>query len=190
MFLSPCLCTCSQGNHIRIETVPSIAGWDLNNNNNNNNSRLQVTTTTTPTLRPRGLTSDHTQWSVLVLVYMSSLLASLILLPFYNPLSDRRRILDDLSLFTSVNGCLSSLWHILPAPFCDVARPVFPGHPSLLRGFAKLKKFQKSKKKLDRAQPTHPPTLLSKYFFFFETHPWHGQNRIYRQNKSYYAQTT
>ena len=26
-----------------------------------------------------------------------------------------------------------------------------------LRGFAKLNKFRKSKKKLDRAQPTHPP---------------------------------
>ena len=45
-----------------------------------------------------------------------------------------------------------------------------------IRGFAKLKKFQKSKNNLDRAQPTHPPTPLSKYFFFLETHQWHGQN--------------
>ena len=34
---------------------------------------------------------------------------------------------------------------------------------SSLRGFAKLKQFQKSKKKLDRAHPTHPPP--SKLFF-------------------------
>ena len=33
-----------------------------------------------------------------------------------------------------------------------------------LRGFAKLKKFQKSKNNLDRAQPTHPPIQI---FFFF-----------------------
>ena len=44
-----------------------------------------------------------------------------------------------------------------------------------IRGFAKLKKFQKSKNNLDRAQPTRP-TPLSKYFFFLETHQWHGQN--------------
>ena len=31
------------------------------------------------------------------------------------------------------------------------------------KGFAKLKFFQKSKNKLDRAQPTHPPIQ----FFFF-----------------------
>ena len=36
-----------------------------------------------------------------------------------------------------------------------------PSHK--LRGFAKLKKFQKCKKKLDRAHPTHPPT--SNLFF-------------------------
>ena len=34
-----------------------------------------------------------------------------------------------------------------------------------LRGFAKLKKFQKSKNNLDRAQPTHPPPYPN--FFFF-----------------------
>ena len=36
-----------------------------------------------------------------------------------------------------------------------------------LRGFAKLKKFQKSKTNLDRAHPTHsPPSKI----FFLETH--------------------
>ena len=61
----------------------------------------------------------------------------------------------------------------------------------LLRGFAKLKKFQKSKKNVDRAQPTHPPPI--QFFFFFGnpsvTRPEHS-NRIYRQNISHYAQTT
>ena len=58
-----------------------------------------------------------------------------------------------------------------------------------IRGLAKLNKFQKSKKNLDRPHPTHPPCKL----FFLETHHWHGQNTqiiitynlyqcIYRQN--------
>ena len=34
-----------------------------------------------------------------------------------------------------------------------------------LRGFAKLKKFQKSKNNLDRAQPTHPPPYPNNFFF-------------------------
>ena len=33
-----------------------------------------------------------------------------------------------------------------------------------IRGFAKLKKFQTSKRKLDRAQPTHSPSIQT--FFF------------------------
>ena len=36
--------------------------------------------------------------------------------------------------------------------------------PRSIRGFAKLNKFQKSNNKLDRAQPTHPPTPLSNFF--------------------------
>ena len=57
------------------------------------------------------------------------------------------------------------------------------------RDFAKLKKFQKSKKKtwIDLTPPTHPIQI------FLETHHWHGQNTqiiitnsfyqcIYRQN--------
>ena len=39
----------------------------------------------------------------------------------------------------------------------------YDGYKEALRGFAKLKKFQKSQKKLDRAEP-YP-------FFFLETHP-------------------
>ena len=35
-----------------------------------------------------------------------------------------------------------------------------------LRGFAKLKKFQKSKNNLDRAQPTHPPPYPNIFFFW------------------------
>ena len=47
-------------------------------------------------------------------------------------------------------------------------------HYHQLRGFAKLKKFQKSKNNLDRAHPTHPPPI--QIFFFLETHQWHGQS--------------
>ena len=43
----------------------------------------------------------------------------------------------------------------------------------LVRGFAKLKKFQKSKQNFDRAQLTHPPPIQ---FFVLETHQWRGQN--------------
>ena len=35
-----------------------------------------------------------------------------------------------------------------------------------LRGFAKLKKFQKSKNNFDRAQPTHPPPYPNIFFFW------------------------
>ena len=48
---------------------------------------------------------------------------------------------------------------------------LFSVYPRQLWGFAKLKTFQKSTKKLDRAQPTHPPPI--QIFFFLETH---GQN--------------
>ena len=40
----------------------------------------------------------------------------------------------------------------------------------VLRGIAKLNKFQKSKKKLDRAHPTHPPP--SKLFFGNRSLTW------------------
>ena len=64
-----------------------------------------------------------------------------------------------------------------------------------LRGFAKLKKFQKSKKKLDRAQPTHPPPYP---IFFFFLKPISDMARTlksqllitYRQTTSHYAHTT
>ena len=36
---------------------------------------------------------------------------------------------------------------------------------AVLSGFAKLKKFQKSKQILDRAQPTHPPPYPNIFFF-------------------------
>ena len=65
----------------------------------------------------------------------------------------------------------------------------------VLRGFAKLKKFQKSKNNLDRAQPTHPPPYP---IFFFFWKPISGMARTlksqllitYRQNTSHYAHTT
>ena len=38
------------------------------------------------------------------------------------------------------------------------------GKVRLLRGFAKLKKFRKSKQKLDRAHPTHPPPIQTCFF--------------------------
>ena len=64
-----------------------------------------------------------------------------------------------------------------------------------LRGFAKLKKFKKSKKKLDRAQPTHPPPYPNIFFFL---KPISDMARTlksqllitYRQNTSHYAHTT
>ena len=64
-----------------------------------------------------------------------------------------------------------------------------------LRGFAKLKKFQKSKNNLDRAQPTHPPPYPN---IFFVWKPISGMARTlksqllitYRQNTSHYAHTT
>ena len=63
-----------------------------------------------------------------------------------------------------------------------------------LRGFAKLKKFKKSKNNLDRAQPTHPPPI--QIFFFWK--PISSMARTlksqllitYRQNTSHYAHTT
>ena len=66
---------------------------------------------------------------------------------------------------------------------------------SRLRGFAKLKFFQKSKNNLDRAQPTHPPPYP---IFFFFWKPISGMARTlksqllitYRQNTSHYAHTT
>ena len=66
---------------------------------------------------------------------------------------------------------------------------------ALLRGFAKLKKFQKSKNNLDRAQPTHPPPYPNILFCW---KPISGLARTlksqllitYRQNTSYYAHTT
>ena len=64
-----------------------------------------------------------------------------------------------------------------------------------LRGFAKLKKFQKSKNNLDRAQPTNPPPYPNIFFFW---KPISGMARTlksqilitYRQNASHYAHTT
>ena len=56
--------------------------------------------------------------------------------------------------------------------FTEMWHTYIYGFTQRLRGFAKLKKFQKSKKKLDRAQPAHPPTH-SKKKLFLETH--HGQ---------------
>ena len=52
-----------------------------------------------------------------------------------------------------------------------------------VRGFAKLTKIQKSKKKLDRAQPTHPPPIQ---FFLGNpsvTRPEHSNRIIFIQTE-------
>ena len=67
----------------------------------------------------------------------------------------------------------------------------------ILRGFAKLKKFKKSKKNLDRAQPTHPPTHPPIQIYIFWK-PISDMARTlksqllitYRHNTSHYAHTT
>ena len=56
---------------------------------------------------------------------------------------------------------------------CSAILPRLSEPNASFRGFAKLKKFQKSRIKLDRAHPTHQHRIQT---FFLETHHWHGQN--------------
>ena len=59
------------------------------------------------------------------------------------------------------------------------------------RGFGKLKIFKKSKKKLDRAQPTHPPPY--QFIFIFGnpsvTRPEHSNHNGFYQLLITYIQT-
>ena len=71
----------------------------------------------------------------------------------------------------------------------------YHSHLHKLRAFAKLKKFQKSKQNLDRAQPTHPPHYPNIFYFW---KPISDMARTlksqllitYRQTTSHYAHTT